>query len=253
VNARDAMPDGGTLSIRAKNVYFSEPQSWRHSSLQSGSYVELAFQDTGTGIPVNDQSRIFEPFFTTKDPGKGTGLGLSMVYGVVKQSDGAVAVESEPGQGSTFRIFLPRCDEREAPCQSEQEESRQLTGTETILLVEDQIAIREVTSDYLMRLGYSVLVAPDGEAALRVAAIQRKSADLVVTDVVMPNMGGRELAVKMNELHPLTKVLFISGYPDHAVRHQEGLPEDVEIMQKPFSLKSLATKVRFILDSRGKG
>jgi two-component system, cell cycle sensor histidine kinase and response regulator CckA len=252
VNARDAMPDGGTLSIRAKNVQFREPQSWRHSSLQPGSYVELAIQDTGTGIDPNEQSRIFEPFFTTKAPGKGTGLGLSMVYGVVKQSDGAIAVESEPGKGATFRIFLPRCNEEEAPNQNEQEQSEQLTGTETILLVEDQVAIREVTSDYLMRLGYNVLAAPDGEAALRVAATQRKSVDLVVTDVVMPNMGGRELAAKMNELHPTTRVLFMSGYPDHAVRHQEGLTEDVEIMQKPFSLKSLAAKARSILDNRRK-
>jgi PAS domain S-box-containing protein len=253
VNARDAMPDGGTLSIRATNVHFSEPQSWRHSSLQPGSYVKLAIQDTGTGIDPNDQSRIFEPFFTTKGPGKGTGLGLSMVYGVVKQSDGAIAVESEAGRGATFTIFLPRYDEDEAPPQNEQEEPEQPTGGETILLVEDQVAIREVTSDYLMRLGYNVLAAPDGEAALRISATRQKGVDLVVTDVVMPIMGGRELAVRMNHLHPETKVLFMSGYPDHAVRRQEGLTEDVEIMQKPFSLKSLAARVRSILDSHSKG
>lgn len=248
VNARDAMPDGGFLSIRAKNVHFGEPQLWRYSSLQPGSYVELAVQDTGAGIDPNDESRIFEPFFTTKAPGKGTGLGLSMVYGVVKQSDGAILVESEPGRGATFKIFLPRCDEDETPSQKEQEQPDRLTGNETILLVDDQPAIREVTRDYLTRLGYNVLAAPDGEAALRIAATQQKKVDLVVTDVVMPNMGGRELAVRMSQLHPEMKVLFMSGYPDHAVRGQEGLTEDVEIMQKPFSLKSLAAKARSMLD-----
>jgi len=252
VNGRDAMPDGGTLSIRAKNVHFSEPQIWRHSSLQPGSYVELAVQDSGTGIELGDQSRIFEPFFTTKDPGKGTGLGLAMVYGVVKQSDGAILVESEPGQGSTFRIFLPQCSEKETPTRNEQEQPDRLTGSETILLVEDQAAIRDVTRVYLMRLGYNVLAAPDGEEALRIAATQQKGVDLVVTDVVMPNMGGRELAARMNQRHPKTKVLFMSGYPDHAVRRQEGLTEDVEILQKPFSLKSLAAKARSILDHKGK-
>ena len=252
VNGRDAMPDGGTLSIRARNVHFREPQVWRHSSLQPGSYVELAVQDTGTGIEINDQSRLFEPFFTTKAPGKGTGLGLAMVYGVVKQSDGAILVESAPGRGSTFRIFLPRCLENETPRQNEQDQPARFTGNETILLVEDQPAIREVTGDYLMRLGYQVLAAPDGEAALRIAATQQKSVDLVVTDIVMPNMGGHELAARMKQLHPETKVLFMSGYPDHAVRRQEGLTEDVEILQKPFSLKNLAAKARFMLDHRGK-
>ena len=252
VNGCDAMLDGGTVSIRAKNVHFSEPQVWRHSSLQPGSYVELAVQDTGTGIELENQSRIFEPFFTTKDPGKGTGLGLAMVYGVVKQSDGAILVQSEPGRGSTFRIFLPLCHEEETPRQVEVRQPDRLTGNETILLVEDQAAIREVTRDYLVRMGYNVLTAPDGGEAMRIAATQQKSVDLVVTDVVMPNMGGRELAARMNQLHPETKVLFMSGYPDHAVRRQEGLTEDVEILQKPFSLKSLAAKARYILDHNDK-
>jgi len=175
-----------------------------------------------------------------------------MVYGVVKQSDGAILVESAPGRGSTFRIFLPRCLENETPRQNEQDQPARFTGNETILLVEDQPAIREVTGDYLMRLGYQVLAAPDGEAALRIAATQQKSVDLVVTDIVMPNMGGHELAARMKQLHPETKVLFMSGYPDHAVRRQEGLTEDVEILQKPFSLKNLAAKARFMLDHRGK-
>ena len=250
VNARDAMPAGGTLAIQARNVHFSETQVWQHSSLPPGSYVALTISDTGVGIDPDAQSRIFEPFFTTKAPGKGTGLGLSMVYGVVKQSDGAITVESVLGRGTTFKIFLPQCDEEAASGQSALAEPEKSTGSETILLVEDQAAIREVISAYLMRLGYNVLTAPDGEAALSIAATQQKSIDLVVTDLLMPNMGGLELATRMKQLHPETRVLFMSGYPDEAIRSQEGLTEDVEIMQKPFSMKSLAAKARSILEHR---
>jgi PAS domain S-box-containing protein len=250
VNARDAMPAGGTLAIQARNVHFSETQVWQHSSLPSGSYVALTISDTGVGIDPDAQSRIFEPFFTTKAPGKGTGLGLSMVYGVVKQSDGAITVESVLGRGTTFKIFLPKCDEEAASGQSALAQPEKSTGSETILLVEDQTAIREVISAYLMRLGYNVLTAPDGEAALSIAATQQKSIDLVVTDLLMPNMGGLELATRMKQLHPETRVLFMSGYPDEAIRSQEGLTEDVEVMQKPFSMKSLAAKARSILEHR---
>ena len=250
VNARDAMPAGGTLAIQARNVHFSETQVWQHSSLPPGSYVALTISDTGVGIDPDAQSRIFEPFFTTKAPGKGTGLGLSMVYGVVKQSDGAITVESVLGRGTTFKVFLPQCDEEAAFGQSALAEPEKSTGNETILLVEDQAAIREVISAYLMRLGYNVVTAPDGEAALSIAATQQKSIDLVVTDLLMPNMGGLELATRMKQLHPETSVLFMSGYPDEAIRCQEGLTEDVEIMQKPFSMKSLAAKARSILEQR---
>jgi PAS domain S-box-containing protein len=250
VNARDAMPAGGTLAIQARNVHFSETQVWQHSSLPPGSYVALTVSDTGVGIAPDAQSRIFEPFFTTKAPGKGTGLGLSMVYGVVKQSDGAITVESVLGRGTTFQVFLPQCDEEAAFGQSALAEPEKSTGSETILLVEDQAAIREVISAYLMRLGYNVLIAPDGEAALSIAATQQKSIDLVVTDLLMPNMGGLELATRVKQLHPETSVLFMSGYPDEAIRCQEGLTEDVEIMQKPFSMKSLAAKARSILEQR---
>ena len=250
VNARDAMPDGGTLTIQAQNVDFSETQIWQHSSLPPGSYVVLEIGDTGVGIDPDAQSRIFEPFFTTKAPGKGTGLGLAMVYGVVKQSDGAIAVWSERGRGTIFKIFFPKCDEEAAFRQSVPSDPERSTGSETILLVEDQPAIREVMSAYLKRLGYSVLAAPDGEAALGIAAMQQKGIDLVVTDLLMPNMGGRELAARMAQLHPETKVLFMSGFPDQEVRGEEGLTEEVEIMEKPFSLTSLAAKARSILDHR---
>ena len=250
VNARDAMPDGGTLTIQAQNVHFSETQVWQHSSLSAGSYVMLAIGDTGSGIDPDAQYRIFEPFFTTKAPGKGTGLGLAMVYGVVKQSDGAIAVWSELGRGTIFKIFLPKCNEETALRQSVPAEPEKSSGSETILLVEDQPAIREVISAYLKRLGYNVLTAPDGEAALRIAAIQQNTVDLVVTDLLMPNMGGRELATRLAQLHPETQVLFMSGYPDQDVHSEEGLTEVVEIMQKPFSLTSLAAKARSILDRR---
>ena len=199
------------------------------------------------------QARIFEPFFTTKGPGKGTGLGLAMVYGIVQQSDGAISVYSEPGHGTTFKIFLPQSAEQATPNRDGQVASESITGNETILLVEDQVAIREVTSDYLMRLGYNVLAAPDGEAALRIAETQIRKIDLLVTDVMMPNMGGRELATRLTKLQPQTRVLFMSGYPDYAVRSQENLPEDVEILQKPFSLKSLAAKARSLLDHDARG
>ncbi len=248
LNARDAMPDGGTLTIQAKSIRFDEAQNWRHSSVQPGAYVMLAVTDTGTGMDTATQARIFEPFFTTKGPGKGTGLGLPMVYGVIKQSGGAISVYSEPGQGTTFKIFLPQCESEVSP-DSKQPPVSEVNGNETILLVEDQVAIREVTSVYLMGLGYNVLAAPDGEAALRIAETQQRRIDLVVTDIVMPNMGGRELATHITRLHPHAKVLFMSGYPDFAVRHSEGLSEHAEVLQKPFSLKSLASKARLLLDN----
>jgi PAS domain S-box-containing protein len=249
VNARDAMPSGGSLTIQAKNIQFDEAQNWRHSSVQPGNYVMLAVTDTGIGMDAATQARIFEPFFTTKALGKGTGLGLPMVYGVINQSGGAISVYSEPGQGTTFKIFFPQCEADSAP-DVQQSPASKVSGNETILLVEDQVAIREVTSVYLMGLGYNVLAAPDGEAALKIAETQQKRIDLVVTDIVMPNMGGRELVTHINRLYPHAKVLYMSGYPDFAVRHSEGLAEHAEVLQKPFSLKSLASKARSLLGQK---
>lgn len=248
VNARDAMPNGGTLSIQAQGIQFDEAQNWRHSSVQPGAYVVLAVTDTGTGMDAATQSRIFEPFFTTKALGKGTGLGLPMVYGVVQQSGGAISVYSEPGQGTTFKIFFPQC-EAETPADTKQSAASGVTGNETILLVEDQSAIREVASVYLVGLGYNVLAAPDGEAALRIAETQQRPIDLVVTDIVMPNMGGQELATHVARLYPRAKILYMSGYPDFEVRHSKDLSEHAEVLQKPFSLKSLANKARLMLDA----
>jgi CheY-like chemotaxis protein len=196
------------------------------------------------------QGRIFEPFFTTKELGKGTGLGLPMVYGVIKQSGGAISVYSELGKGTTFKIFLPQCEADVSPEPKTQPTATDTNGNETILLVEDQVAIREVTSVYLMGLGYNVLAAPDGEAALRIAETQQKQIDLVVTDIVMPNMGGKELSTHITRLHPHAKVLFMSGYPDATLREPDSLGEHAEVLQKPFSLKNLASKARFLLDSK---
>jgi CheY-like chemotaxis protein len=252
VNARDAMPGGGTLTMQAKNVQFHEAQNWRHSSVQPGSYVMIAVSDTGTGMDTATQARIFEPFFTTKPLGKGTGLGLPMVYGVVQQSGGAISVYSEQDQGTTFKIFFPQCEAAVTP-DTKQQVASEVNGHETILLVEDQSAIREVASVYLVGLGYNVLAAPDGEAALRIAETQQKRIDLVVTDIVMPNMGGRELVTHITRLYPHAKVLYMSGYPDFAVRHSEDLAEHAEVLQKPFSLKSLAGKARLLLDGNPAG
>ncbi len=248
LNARDAMPGGGTLTMQAKNIQFDEAQNWRHSSVQPGKYVMLAVTDTGTGMDTAIQARIFEPFFTTKPPGKGTGLGLPMVYGVVKQSGGAISVYSEAGQGTTFKIFFPQCEAAATP-DSKPAPAAEVNGSETILLVEDQVAIREVASVYLAGLGYNVLAAPDGEAALKIAATQGQRIDLVVTDIVMPNMGGQELVTHINRLYPQAKVLYMSGYPDSVVRHSEELAEHAEVLQKPFSLRSLAGKARSLLDN----
>ena len=251
VNARDAMRDGGVLKIKAQNVDFREPKLGQHSSLPPGPYVMLEVSDTGSGIAPELQSRIFEPFFTTKAPGKGTGLGLSQVYGVVKQSDGAISVHSEPNVGTTFKVLFPACDEEVVPGPREHTPSRKLSGNETILLVEDELAIREVISSFLMTLGYDVLTAEDGEAALRIVTTQQQGINLLITDLMMPNMGGRELAARINELSPQTRVLCMSGYADDGINTDENLNEDIEILQKPFSLQRLAAKARSILDNNG--
>jgi PAS domain S-box-containing protein len=246
LNARDAMPGGGRLTIQAKSIQFDEAQNWRHSSVQPGTYVMIAVTDTGTGMDTATQSRIFEPFFTTKAPGKGTGLGLPMVYGVVQQSGGAISVYSEVGQGATFKIYFPQCEAETSP--DPKPATAAVSGKETILLVEDQLAIREVASVYLSGLGYNVLAAPDGEAALKIAETHERHIDLVVTDVVMPNMGGQELATHITRLYPEAKILYMSGYPDFAVRSAGDATEHAEILQKPFSLKNLASKARLLLD-----
>ncbi|MBV8478162.1 MAG: PAS domain-containing protein [Acidobacteria bacterium] len=249
VNARDAMPKGGEIAISATNLQLDRPTTLTQGSLEPGNYVLLAVQDSGIGMDEETQSHIFEPFFTTKKPGKGTGLGLSTVYGVMKQSGGAISVESAPHRGTLFKLFFPECKESGAADEKSAPVLQPLEGNETVLFVEDQSAIREVGGDYLMKLGYNVLAAPDGETAIKIAATYGKPIDLLVTDVVMPNMGGQELAARLVQTYPKIKVLFMSGYPDGAPGGWENASACADLLSKPFSLKALASRVRTLLDS----
>ena len=248
VNARDAMPTGGDLAIRAQNVHLDQPQAWTHGTTPAGDYVMLAVSDTGIGMNAETLSHIFEPFFTTKGPGKGTGLGLSSVYGVVKQSGGAISVESEPGGGSTFKIFLPAIEQKHRAEEKAPQPVSPAAGNETILLVEDQDMIRQMASDYLGQIGYNILAAPDGDAAIHLAETTNQPIQLLITDMIMPNMGGRALARQLVGMYPKAGVLFISGYPDGALPGVEEPIPDEQMLRKPFSLKTLASRVRRLLD-----
>ncbi|MGA7685580.1 MAG: ATP-binding protein [Terriglobales bacterium] len=254
VNARDAMPEGGRLTISAKSVDLNEPQPALHGAIPPGAYSVLAVSDTGTGMGSEVQEHIFEPFFTTKAPGKGTGLGLAIVYGVVKQTGGWLTVASKPEEGTTFEIYIPRAEEGLADSAPKAKRSAnaavacECKGTETILLVEDQEGIREVAQEFLRRSGYLVLCAADGDEALRLAHHHKHPIDLLVTDVVMPNMGGPELIQRLSQARPRTKVLLISGNPDQASLTEQLGDAPVAILQKPFPLDIFLRKVRSVLD-----
>jgi len=250
VNARDAMPDGGRLSIELANVDIDEGQAHRHGPVQPpGRYVRLTVTDTGTGIPRAIQPHIFEPFFTTKEKGKGTGLGLSTVYGIIKQSGGFIWVYSEPGQGTAFKVYLPRVEApvERAPAPRDVAAS---AGNETILLVEDEPAVRDLAQRILVRKGYRVIAAQNGSEALALAARQAGALDLLVTDLVMPQMDGRELAQQLAALRPGLRVLFMSGYTGDTIAQRGVLDPDVAFIEKPFSPEGLARKVREMLDAR---
>src|SRR5437867_729355 len=245
VNARDAMPHGGRLSIETANVDMDESYVRGHPVAHPGPYVMLAVSDTGIGMDAVTQARIFEPFFTTKEAGKGTGLGLATVYGIVKQSGGFIWVYSEPGHGTSFKIYLPRVDEPVARAVAAPEV---VGGSETVLVVEDVAAVRAVAREMLERHGYTVLEAPDGETALRLAGKHQGVIRLLLTDVVMPDVSGRQLADQLLELRPDMKVLFMSGYTDDAIVRHGVLKEGIAYLQKPFTPDTMARKVRAVLD-----
>jgi PAS domain S-box-containing protein len=247
VNARDAMPNGGVLTIETANVEMDSTSAQTHFPLPPGRYVLLAISDTGIGMDAETQARIFDPFFTTKEKGKGTGLGLAMVYGIVKQSGGYIWVYSEVGKGTTFKIYLPRTEEEVEESGPGRSGFKAQLGTETLLLVEDEDAVRVLVRNVLREKGYRILEASRGEEALELAGQYGGPIDLLVTDVVMPQMNGRELARRLADLLPQIKVLYISGYADNAVWYQGGLDSGGAFLQKPFSPEALARKVREVL------
>ena len=249
VNARDAMPDGGTLIIETQGLYLDESFHQQHPEVTPGNYVLLAVSDAGQGMDEETQAQVFEPFFTTKEAGKGTGLGLSTVYGIVKQSGGFIWVYSEPEQGTTFKIYLPQLTGTKKQQESLREKKEPMGGTETILLVEDEESLRKMAGRILEGYGYSVIEAKNGIEALEIATKgDRLKIDLLVTDVIMPKMGGKELAGKLTEEYPRLSVLYISGYMDNAIAHHGVLDKGLSLLQKPFSSRSLAEKVREVLD-----
>jgi two-component system cell cycle sensor histidine kinase/response regulator CckA len=252
INARDAMPKGGSLTLELRNVELDDHSTAASPELEPGPYVLLAISDTGTGMDTETMKSIFEPFFTTKEPGKGTGLGLSTVYGIVHQSDGAIDVDSEPGRGTTFRIYLPRVAgfaANRSPLSGIHRAA--IAGSETVLVVEDEAAIRQLASLVLRRAGYEVLVAVDPAEAERIVVSHPGPIHLLLTDVVMPGMRGPDLAERACKNRPDIRVLYMSGYSQDAISHRGVLDAGMELLQKPFTPARLTEKVREVLDRSG--
>jgi PAS domain S-box-containing protein len=251
VNARDAMPKGGKLTIETSNVQLDQNYARMHTPVKPGEYVMLAISDTGAGMDAETQSHIFEPFYTTKGT-KGTGLGLSTVYGIVKQSEGYIWVYSELSKGTTFKIYLPRvtaAGERLLPVPAPLAEAAASAGHETVLLVEDEVTLRELVRHYLQNQGYIVLEAPSSEKALQISNSHPGPIHLLLTDVIMPGMNGRELAQRISSERSDLKVLYMSGYTENAIGHNGLLEAGIRLLQKPFTLPALKAKVREVLDT----
>jgi CheY-like chemotaxis protein len=247
MNARDAMPNGGKLTIETANVDLDNFYARQHATLVPGSFVMLVITDTGIGMDAETQSHIFEPFFTTKAPGKGTGLGLATVYGIVKQSGGHVWVYSEPGQGTTFKIYLPQVQgevEKEQPSIGS---VKLVKGLETILLVEDEEPLREMICELLVESGYAVLAASDGFEALEIARQHKGPIHILLTDVVMPRMGGPALVKPLLVLQPEIKVLYMSGYTGYADVDRALVSSESELISKPFTRDTLLRKIQDML------
>ena len=252
VNARDAMPSGGKLTIETANITLDEEYARVHAPLNAGDYVMVSISDTGAGMDAETQSHIFEPFFTTKGT-KGTGLGLSTVYGIIKQSGGYIWVYSEVGRGTTFKIYLPRVPSIEEPAMHTIAApalfQKVEPGTETILLVEDEANLRYLARQYLEKQGYRVIEAADGAVAMQIAVAHEGVIHLLLTDVIMPGMNGRELAQRISEIRPNVKVLYMSGYTENVIGQDGTLDAGVRLLQKPFNLRDLKSKVREVLDA----
>ncbi|MFW6374526.1 MAG: ATP-binding protein, partial [Thermodesulfobacteriota bacterium] len=255
VNARDAMPDGGELTIETQAVDLDDAYAKRHPGVVPGAYVMLGVSDTGCGMDADTREKVFEPFFTTKQKDKGTGLGLATVYGIVKQHRGNIWVYSEPRMGATFKVYLPVSPEAtradNPPAFDRAEATR--TGTETVLLVEDNRQVRELAEVILKREGYTVLTADSGKAALAGLNHHDGALHLLLTDVVMPGMNGRELYEQVADRYPKVKVVYMSGYTDNVIAHRGVMDPGIHFIQKPFSVNGLAAKVRDVLDASGKG
>jgi two-component system, cell cycle sensor histidine kinase and response regulator CckA len=248
INARDAMPDGGRIAVTVRNAELTAEDALEYHYVQVGSYVMIEVADTGIGMDEETIAHIFEPFFTTKEAGKGTGLGLATVYGIVRQSGGYIWAYSDPGQGASFRVFLPRTTEAPTETGTLTEDRVSRNGVEVVLLVEDEDELRSLLRDTLLRKGYKVLEAMNGRDALRVAEEYQGAIHLTVTDMVMPIMGGRDLAERLATARPQTPVVFMSGYLNDSAVHHRGLHSSAHFLQKPFEPAMLAEKIREVLD-----
>jgi CheY-like chemotaxis protein len=248
-NARDAMPRGGKLTMETANVLLDETYSQQHAMMPAGDYILITVTDMGQGILPEHLPHIFEPFYTTKEEGKGTGLGLATVYGIVKQSGGLVRVFSEPGMGTSFKIYLPRAQASTRRSTATEVVQDSPHGCETVLLVEDELAVRQSTRQFLIRSGYTVLEASNGEEALRVSREYCGSIHMMISDVVMPRMSGPMLAVQLSAERPDVKTLFVSGYAENIVLRHGEIDLSACFLQKPFGLRALGQKTREILDA----